>query len=177
MLDRFRSALMTMSAFVFVAGVALYAYVSMGGNPFGGDDGGSLTPTNFSALRYESPSKNAYALCAPSVCPMAIPDGDGVPAPVTMATLRARLASYIDSEPLTSLFNFDFTGNQFTLLERDAKGPTAAVVDIKLSENTTGLSDDVVINIYSYRPLDDSAIGEHEDRVLKLLRILGISLP
>ncbi len=172
MLERLRALTLGLSALVVVGGVALYAFVSLGGGEtLFGSEGGALEAVNFDTLDYQ-PADAGYLLCDPAMCPLATPDG---PAEILSASLidaRRVVASLERQNPLLRLALVDYAGSQFDFVERQPASPLADVVTVRLEavpqgEFALGTEERTRISIFSRRPLGSSSSADHHDRVAR----------
>lgn len=182
MLEKLRSYGLGLSLFVVLAGVALYVYVSLGGDsPFSGE--GALQATDFTTLAH-SQADDAFLLCAPELCEAATPDGPAVILAASLADARRAVASLEIGQPLIVLRETNFATSQFEFLERMRASPLAAVISIRLTAVEPGPYEvdpppRTTLHIYGHQPLGDSSKSEHAERVLawidRITSLLGRS--
>jgi len=153
MLERLRSLAMGLSLLVVVGGVALYAFVALGGGEtLLGSGNGTLEAVNFSALD-SSADQTGYLLCDPDICPAASPDGPSVVLDAPLTRVRRIVAGLEEQSPLASLAVLDIVNSQFDFVVRDAGSALGTVVAVKLDARGQGTDVVTRMSVYSYRPI------------------------
>ncbi|RMB02665.1 hypothetical protein [Eilatimonas milleporae] len=178
MLDKFRTYAIGLSAIVFIAGIAFYAYVSMGGGGgLFGERGAALTDVDFATLDYTGDDP-AYLLCPADLCGTAVPDADAPVFNVPAQTLRRAVADFTDNMPTINTLRFDLARNQFDFTERLPGQSFPAAITVRILEGgriASGLPRSRLV-IYSRQPVGQSSKQDHRDRVERWLRLIEARL-
>jgi len=142
-----------------------YLWVIFGGSIGSGQ--GSYTALDFTTLNHQ-PGHKAFLACDYDICPDAIAERGLYSVEMPISSVHAALADAIDNTPEIKRQRFDFMAGQYDLTYFLRDQNLYQVVVVKLID--AGPRTDIAL--YSYQPIGESKLGDHQARAAKFMDLI-----